>query len=134
MSEVQTQQRPTFLTVLCILSFIAAGISIIMLILGALAAGAASAMLAQAEAAGATVSGGTGSVWLAVGIAGILTIVSLVGVLQMWKLKKTGFYIYTGASVAGIIAGIVLTGFSPVSVIVSVAFIVMYGLNLKAMN
>lgn len=131
MSEAQTQQRPTFLTVLCILSFIAAGIGIILGILGAIAAGAMTAGLAEA---GLSTGGAMGSVWTAVIVSIALTAVGLVGVLQMWKLKKTGFYIYTGASVASIIAGIVMVGFSPLSVIISAAFIVMYGLNLKAMN
>lgn len=133
MSEAQTQQRPTFLTVLCILSFIAAGIGIVMGILGAIAAGAMSAGLSEAGL-GSAASGAMGNVWMVVIISIALTVIGLVGVLQMWKLKKMGFYIYTGASVASIIAGIVMVGFSPISVIISVAFIVMYGLNLKAMN
>lgn len=114
--------RPTFLTVLCILSFIAAGISFILLLLGGAIGGVA-------ESAGAT---GTGSLWTLLAVSGVLTIASLVGVIQMWKLKKTGFFIYTGSAVAGLIATTVMSGsFPTMSAVFSVLFIVLYGVNLK---
>ena len=70
-------------------------------------------------------------------IVGFLTaIVSLVGVLQMWKLKKAGFMLYAGATVVALIMGIVYAGFaaSIMSIVVSGAFIAMYYMNLKHMS
>ena len=140
-------KRPTFLTVLCILSFVAAGFSII----GGLVMGAGSAMvnsdavqdamasdpnaaanMEQASAAMAEAGLSTGAIWL--GVA--LTLIGLIGVIMMWKLKKTGFYVYTGAQVLGIVSpmfmgGSISFGFMT---IVSVLFIVLYGLNLKHMS
>lgn len=66
-----------------------------------------------------------------------VTLLALAGVIMMWKLKKTGFYLYTGAQLLGIIIPVVIAGMASMSwfgLIISVAFIVMYGLNLKHMS
>jgi hypothetical protein len=142
-------KRPAFLTVLCILSFIAAGISIIGLAIGSAAKGvvdsagglgemqgmeglgastdpAVTDALAKAEAAFS---------WPSMIGAILLTIIGLIGVIKMWKLQKQGYYIYTGAAVVGLILPVVLgAGFSVFSLIITAAFVVMYGLNLKHMN
>lgn len=127
-------KRPAFLTVLCILSFIGAGIVIIALLLGALAGGMVEAAAGQVEAAGGEATVETGGLWTLLIVQSILTIASLVGVIKMWKMQKQGYYIYVGASVAGIIAGIVLSGFAVGSLLFPVLFIVLYGLNLKHMS
>lgn len=131
-----TGQRPTFLTVLCILSFVGAGISIVGGILAAAAMGVLEAGLSAAEDAGGTVTAETGSIWTLVIVSIALTLISLFGVIKMWKLQKQGFYIYTGAAVAGIIVSVIMSGFGPAifGILISVAFIVMYGLNLKDMK
>ena len=130
----QTNQRPTFLTVLCILSFIAAGISILALLLGTVVAGAAQSVVNEAENAGAEVDSAMGSIWGLIIVSTLLVVASLVGVIKMWKLQKQGFYIYAGASVVNIIAGAMMGGFSAIGVVVAVAFIAMYGANLKHMS
>lgn len=133
-TQETTGKRPAFLTVLCILSFIAAGISIIGLILGAVAGGVVEAAAGQIEAEGGTATVETGGLWTLVIVGAVLTAVSLIGVIKMWRLQKQGFYLYTGAAVANIIAGVILGGFSPLSIVFTVAFIVMYGVNLKHMK
>ncbi len=138
------KKRPVFLTVLCILSFIAAGFVIIGGIIGYLAVAAVSAV-ADGAMAGmegmegmgevVTAASGAGNVLtlLIVGVA--LTVVALIGVIMMWKLKKTGFYVYTGAQVIGIVVPIVLgSAFPVVGTIITAGFVVMYGLNLKHMS
>lgn len=147
-------KRPTFLTVLCILSFIAAGFAIIGYITAITLMGAATAVVSAAddaiEAAGATgdsysemsaamdtaMSAGPsiGLTWAYVIIGFVCTLVGLYGVIKMWKLKKVGFYMYAGASVVSMIMGMVYSGFSVMAVIFPIAFIVMYGLNLKSME
>ncbi len=128
-------KRPTFLTVLCILSFISAGIAFVMLLVGTLFAGAATAVVASAENAGAEVTSSVGSVWMYLGLAAAMIIVSLMGVIKMWKLKKSGFYMYVGAAVAGIIVDVAVgSGFNVMGLVFTVAFVVMYGLNLKHMK
>lgn len=143
------KKRPVFLTVLCILSFVAAGITIIGGIMGYLAMAAVGGM---ADAVGANMEAMEGmeampgmedamnvmahaKTLLIVAIA--VTLLALAGVIMMWKLKKNGFYIYTAAQVIGIVTPIIIAGmasFSVVGVIISLAFIVMYGLNLKHMS
>jgi len=142
------KKRPTFLTVLCILSFVAAGITVIGGIMGYLAMAAVGGM---ADAVGANMEAMEGmesmpgmedamnvmahaKTLLIVAIA--VTLIALAGVIMMWKLKKNGFYLYTAAQVIGIVTPIIIAGmasFSVMGVIISLAFIVMYGLNLKHM-
>ena len=145
----EAPKRPTFLTVLCILSFIAAGISIIGGIIGYLGMAAMETMGANLAEGMEQIEGMEEMPGMADALAvmkhakllliigSILTLVGLFGVIQMWKLKKTGFYIYTGAQVLGIVLPLIIVGgagFSVMSVIFAIAFIVMYGMNLKHMS
>lgn len=140
----EAPKRPVFLTVLCILSFIAAGFGILAYVAAIALAGAASAVVSAASDAAAsegfntamaTYSGpSAGLVWAYVIVGFVSTLVGLFGVIKMWKLKKMGFYLYTGASVASMVMGIIFSGFSAMAVVIPVAFIVMYGLNLKSMK
>jgi hypothetical protein len=141
-----TAKRPTFLTVLCILSFVAAGISIVASVLGFVGMQAAEGMMGSVEASMENMSTLPGmeeaaALWqyakllLIVGVG--CTVLALVGVIMMWKLKKTGFYLYTAAQLIGIIVPVVLVGMVGMSwlgLVFSIAFIVMYGLNLKHMS
>ena len=60
-------------------------------------------------------------------------ILSLIGVIKMWKLQKSGFMIYVVATVAAMVMGIVYSGVtaSMMGIVFSVLFVVLYGLNLK---
>jgi hypothetical protein len=151
MSEETTQstettagaaKRPVFLTVLCILSFIAAGFAIIGYIGVITVMGAASAAMGALEGMEgmegmeAITSAGpsAGMTWAYIIVGFLTTIVALMGVIKMWKLKKQGFMLYAGASVVSMIMGIVYSGFNIGGVIVTVAFIVMYYLNVKHLS
>lgn len=123
-----TGKRPGFLTVLCILSFIGSGLGILSMLLLIVGAGAILSFLGSMGGAE-----GAGSMAYLVGSL-ILSLATLFGAIQMWKLKKMGFFIYTGASVIGIILPIVFTGFSVFTLVINAAFIVMYYLNLKHMS
>eukprot|EP01012_Entosiphon_sulcatum_P059964 TRINITY_DN84642_c0_g1_i1.p1 TRINITY_DN84642_c0_g1~~TRINITY_DN84642_c0_g1_i1.p1 ORF type:complete len:148 (+),score=10.27 TRINITY_DN84642_c0_g1_i1:26-445(+) len=135
---VQTNEaakRPTFLTVLCILSFIFSGLAIIGYITAIGLAGVASAAMSNlSEDAMATYTGpSVGLTWAYIVIGFITTLVGLFGVIKMWKLQKVGFYIYTACVVISIIMGIVYSGFGVMSIL-PLVFVVLYGLNLKAMK
>ena len=124
-----TGGRPTFLTILCILSFIGSGLGILGSLL--LLVGAGAIMSYLGSMGGAT---GAGSMGYVIALL-ILSGASLFGAIQMWKLKKMGFFVYAGASVVGIILPLVFgLGFSAVGAIVPIAFIVMYYLNVKHMS
>ncbi len=150
MSEETTQstgtaeagKRPVFLTVLCILSFIAAGFAIIgyvgiITVMGAATAAVSAiegmeGMSEVMEAAGPS----AGMTWAYIIVGFLTTIVGLLGVIKMWKLKKQGFMMYAGATVVSLIMGIVYSGFgaSIVGIIISGAFIAMYYMNTKHMS
>ncbi len=137
--------RPTFLTVLCILSFIAAGFAVIGYVFVLTAMGAATAiasnmegMSGEAGEASAAISAamehagpGVGLTWAYIIIGFVTVLVSLFGVIKMWKLQKQGFFLYVGANVVSIIMSIVYSGFGVMGLIFPVLFIVLYGLNLK---
>ena len=57
---------------------------------------------------------------------------SLFGVIKMGKLQKSGFWIYAGVN--GLLAVLGLIGGSVFTALIGIAFIVMYGLNLKHMK
>lgn len=145
MTEETTQsagKRPVFLTVLCILSFIAAGFAVFGYITVITLMGAASALTSGMEgmegmegmSALTAAAPSAGMTWAYVIVGFVTTIAALIGVLKMWKLKKQGFMIYAGASVVSLIMSIVYSGFGVVGAVITVAFIVMYYLNVKHMN
>lgn len=115
------QKRPTFLTVLGILSFIGCALQLL------------------------------GSLAIIGSLAGILSLISaiacFIGVLMMWKLKKMGFWIYAifellppvytliaVGSVAfkfGAYGGGFMAYYTVLSMFFPVLFVILYGLNLK---
>lgn len=148
MTEESTQvtneagKRPVFLTVICILSFIAAGFAIIGYVTALTVMGAAGAAMSALEGmegmegmeALTSAAPSAGMTWAYIIVGFLTTLVSLFGVIKMWKLQKQGFMLYAGASVASMIMGIIYSGFGVGAVIIPIAFIVMYYLNLKHMN
>jgi len=146
--------RPTLLTVICILSFIGIGFSTIWGIITSLAGAAMSAggeMINEAvtEAGGTADTAAMEEAGGGVMIYGVLivlgAIVSLIGVIQMWKLKKKGFFMYIIGQVLSIASGFFLevmdpvtgetvSGFSVGSLFMPLIFIILYGINLKHMD
>jgi len=163
-------KRPGFLKVLCILSFIGTGLGLVSGLFSwwtytqaaKLMEGFGDLGAAMGDAASeAGVSGG-GDAGAAMGdamnqgmsmmgldphkqatsalIVALLNIVVFAGAFMMWKLKKTGFYIYTLGQIAQIVVPFVIVGGLLGGVqgiimgIFAVAFIIMYGVNLKHMS
>lgn len=135
--------RPTFLTVLCILSFIAAGFAIIgyvavISVLGAVSAGASALGNAegmeQMQSAMSSSMPSKGLTWAYLIVGFLTTLVGLWGVIKMWKLEKQGFFIYAGCSVASMVMGMVYSGFSTMALVFPILFIGLYYMNLKAMT
>jgi hypothetical protein len=122
--QVKISKRPSFLTVLGILSFIGIGLQAL------------------------------GALFTITTLSGIISLLcaaaTLYGVLQMWKLKKTGFYIYavfeiippiytlaTVGAVAfsfGAAGGGFMSVVATLSLFFPILFIVLYALNLKHMD
>lgn len=131
MTEETTQsagKRPGLLTVLCILTFIGSGLGTLFMLLATVGMGA---LMESIPGLGAAMGGGTAYF----AISTVLAAASLYGAIQMWKLKKLGFFIYAGASVVGIILPLVFgLPFSAMGAVFPVLFIVLYYLNIKHMN
>ena len=141
-NENDVPKRPTFLTVLCILSFIAAGLGVIgyvtvLTAMGAASAIASSGMEGVSDEASAAISNAMSSMpsagltWAYIIVGFLTTLVSLFGVIKMWKLQKIGYFMYVGSAVASMVMGVIYSGFGVMGVIFPVLFIVLYGLNLK---
>jgi hypothetical protein len=120
----ETNQRPVFLTVLCILTFIGSGLALLFALLGLIAAGAIDSMMSSFPMPTGASAGPLKSIILL-----ILYGASLYGAILMWQLKRIGFYLYTVAQVI-----ILILGFGVLSLIFTAAFIIMYGVNLKYME
>jgi len=114
-------ERPTFLSVLCVLTFIGSGLSLLgylftavfSTLLGSLLDSIPSFLLPD--------------IGITSGIIGLVAAAaSLYGAIKMWKLEKIGFYLYTAAQVVMLVLSFGIFGF-----ILTALFVVLYGLNLK---
>jgi len=125
----QEEGRPTFLTVLCILTFIGSGFRTLIFLILLVAAGAVSSWLGSIPGMGDM--GGLGAGYLVIVL--VLALASLYGAIMMWQLKKMGFYLYSGANVIALIVPIFMASsdFSVWGLVFTALFIILYGLNLK---
>ena len=154
--------RPTLLTVICILSFLAGAFGLWSGISNAFTDAPQTELQearTQMEEAMAQVGDGnemvtkmmeSGMVMAEkaaenakpIGYANIvLSLLSLLGVWQMWNLKKSGFWMYVAASVAGLIVPMVFLGGGMLTLmsvgfggLISIVFIILYAVNLKHMH
>ena len=122
--QVEVKKRPSFLTVLCILTFIGSGL----VLLGGLLVLIAGAALSSYFESIPGMSQETGGSILPLIISVVFAAVSLFGAIMMWQMKKLGFYIYTAAQVI-----VVAVSFSVMGLIFSLLFIGLYFLNFKHM-
>lgn len=159
MENNTTTERPTFLTVLCVLTFIGSGFALLSGIYNYAMAPMAAEMTEEAlqkaedQLAYQEMNEGTAtmleetfsaslemvehaSTLALISILGAL--LSLTGAFLMFRLKRNGYYLYTLAQLLLILAPMALVGFNFVtgaSAIITgvfaLLFIVLYGVNLK---
>ncbi len=150
-------KMPNFLKVLCILTFVGAGFGILGAVSNLLLSDIteASLKLSSTILDSSPVNDVLGFdfdqmiVWQKyINIAGLLgAILCLTGALIMWKRKRIGFFIYVPGAIIPAIVTIMgmkymftglLGGFAALAgygaLVFGIAFVVMYGLNLKHMN
>jgi hypothetical protein len=153
--------RPTFLTVLCILTFLGSGWGIVNGISGYLtadtAAGVAQAAMQNAKDKIENSDSNPGTKMaekMLSGVSDIIkpenlkksalfgitsSIVTLLGAILMFQLKKTGFRLYVLGTIIAIAAPIIIFGTSNLvslitmmgAALIGIIFIVLYALNLK---
>lgn len=148
-------KRPTFLTVLCILSFVGIAFSLIggiMSYFSYSALASAGDMFGGMKTEGGEQMGQAmnslastfgidyGKMALNSLVVELLNIPILIGVLMMWKQKKMGFYVYTAVELIQCVMPFILVGglaggiSGILYLIAAIVFIVLYGLNLKSMS
>jgi hypothetical protein len=143
----ETKKRPQFLTVLCILSFVGIGIALIGGIYNLMTFSSTIALMQGTSGFFGGELGNAVDMLIEWGqtvyiINIVASLICLAGVFMMWNLKKTGYFIYIIGEIAPAIASFALLGgFGPLGtmamvggLIFPIAFIVMYGLNLKHMS
>jgi hypothetical protein len=157
------EKRPVFLTILCIISFVGLGMTIMktlfMFAFSQLNTSIYTLLQSNFDEALANVKNTDPNALPLVqqifdsvlkilnalpalaGLVLILSIVALTGVILMWNQKKVGYFLYSGAKVILIFVPIIITGPNLISMIAGASmfmgaaiFITLYGLNLKAMN
>jgi type III secretory pathway component EscR len=155
--------RPTFITVLCILTFIGSGWGLISESIKYSTADSQAAVISKVkEKANADIQKNNkddeGAQFAKKMVNSISTspdnirkgalsniaaaILCLAGAFMMWKLKKTGFYLYVAGTLVGIISPFVIFGGSNMMSILSsvvigfvgLIFVILYGVNLKYMK
>jgi hypothetical protein len=148
--------RSTFLTVICVLTFIGSGWGTIRAIGSYVNAGKIAAMAAErVSKVESKIDVGTapGFVKLILSsldnispdwirksavIQFLSHILTLAGAILMWNLKKTGFYVYIAGVVVLVLSPLVLgkTGFTGAGsqALIGVIFIALYAANLKQMK
>ena len=161
--SLETNERPQFLKVLCILSFIMCGIMILFALMGLKNLFLSADDIMASNPYLQTLQDNNPTAYQAIldsmqyknlsAILSLITpIVSLIGVIYMWKLKKMGFFIYifgellpyittilTGgmsvmyasASAFGENGQMAINVFIGLVIIFDVLFIVLYAVNLK---
>ena len=117
-------KRPGFLTVLCVLTFIGSSLGILFSLFGAIGVGALEGMASRF--AGASVQSSGSGMLIAMALFSALC---LTGAIFMWNLKKMGFFLYVIAQ-----ALIVVFGWSIMTFVFALLFVILYALNFKALR
>jgi hypothetical protein len=147
-------KRPTFLTVLCILTFIGSALALVSAIYGyfTISASAAAFDTNMSQVQGMDQTGMMGELQETMNkavenalpnfIIGVVSsLLCLFGAIQMWKQLKMGFYIYCVGELASPIAGFILgaggligSAGAIVGLVIAVVWVILYAVNLKHMK
>lgn len=159
------EKRPTFLTVLCIMTFVVSGYNLLMSVIGlfgenALDSNQMESGMAQLREAMNEADPNTRDFLVQVmdamrdmvqtgmeyattlGIGEIISAgLSLLGAILMFNLRKSGYYTYIAAKIIGVAVPFAIFGFNLLTTIlygfaalISVVFIILYGINRKALH
>lgn len=157
--------RTNFLTVLCVLTFVVSGYYFFKGVGGLIVGSQFSSsdwagvsegleeLMANADekpvafmqklldAAGETVNAAMEHV-VALGVTGlVVSLLSVLGAIMMWRLRKNGFYLYLIAKLIGVIVPIMLIGVNILTasyygfaLFISIVMFILYGMNLRYMR
>lgn len=140
MNENEGPKRPTFLSVLCILTFISSGLGSISALLTPLFSDIMIEFLKKTPDFDETAMSETITVlqagWGFYLVSFVLALCSLIGAILMWKLKKIGFHFYALSNIALLFAPMLMFGMaiSWAGIFLTASFIFLYAVNLKFMR
>jgi len=133
--SVEKTVRPTFLTVLCILTFIGSGWGLINNLFQ-LVMFTPERLVAQIQQITNMAGAETQPSWVSSIMSSSLEVISLIGAFMMYKLKRNGFYLYTIAQIGQLFILPIYSGWNNVVLIsmamsgfLALVFIILYGLN-----
>jgi hypothetical protein len=136
-NENEAPKRPTFLTVLCILTFISSGLGCLSALITPLFSDIIIGFLKSTPNYDETVMGQTISLlqagWLFYLITFVLALCSLIGGVLMWNLKKIGFHFYALSNLGLLFVPMLILGM-PISwegILFTSSFIALYAVNFK---
>jgi hypothetical protein len=136
-NEMEAEKRPSFLTVLCVLTFISAGLGVLSSLVTPLFADTFINFLKSNPSYDeATMSDTIKMIQAGWGyylFTALLAGGSLTGAILMWNLKKIGFHVYALSNLAllfvpTLVLGIAISSFG---IFLTVVFIGLYALNFK---
>ncbi|MBO4403304.1 MAG: hypothetical protein J5792_06470 [Bacteroidales bacterium] len=136
----ETEERPTFLMVLCILTFIGSGISLISNLVVTATYEMIPDMLASMkdyfEQAGTDIEDAQLLPKTGYLITALLNAVSIVGAAFMMGMRKLGFHIYTGAQALLLLVPVLIAhqGLNYAGLFFTVVFVTLYATFLKKMR
>lgn len=139
-NENGVQKRPTFLTVLCILSFISGGLGSLSALITPLFSDLMIEFLKNSPNYDETLMEETIMLlqagWGYYLITFVFAMCSLVGVFFMWKLKKIGFHFYALSNLGLLFAPMLMfdMAISWAGIFLTASFILLYAVNLKFMK
>lgn len=144
---MESEKRPTFLTVLCVLSFIGSGCALLSYLSVGLSFNTLRHIVFETdtyEAYFAMAPNMRTSMELTFSLPkwyfllnGLLYAASFAGVVLMWRLRRTGFHVYTIAQCLIILLGMLIvpgTGVPYGAIVWTGLFVAGYAVNLKHMN
>jgi hypothetical protein len=162
-NQTLPSNRPTFLTIICIISFVGIGYFIIQSLIALALSSAGTSLYSivkenlEMGLHGAGNKNPASAAFLEHILNALLRLIEVLpifsgllilscmiafaGVLFMWNLKKTGFYLFIIAKFILVFLPVLLIGFNLVSVVMSIPifissaiFITLYSLNFKALK
>ncbi|MDL2282888.1 hypothetical protein LJB94_00040 [Odoribacter sp. OttesenSCG-928-G04] len=134
-------KRPVLLTVLCILTFIGAGITLLSSVV--LSVISEEFIATMVEASPSLFSEESVEMMMASIVEAkrllpytlSFTLVNLTGAILMFMLKRIGFYLYTGVQLLNLILLVCFNGDFNISVaLFTILFIILYAVNYKALK
>ncbi len=139
-NENDVPKRPTFLTVLCILSFISGGLGSLSALITPLLSDIMIEFLKNSPNYDETLMEETIMLlqagWGYYLITFVFAMCSLIGVFFMWKLKKIGFHFYALSNLGLLFAPMLMfdMAISWAGIFLTASFILLYAVNLKFMK